>query len=77
MDFHTMTGDRVTVSLDDDTSTALETLTERTGDGQSELVRQALTSNMATLWDALGTLNVNATGMPGRLATRENRTTGT
>lgn len=38
-----MTGDRVTVSLDDDTSTALETLTERTGDGQSELVRQALT----------------------------------
>src|SRR5699024_7542332 len=30
-------------SLDDDASAALETLTEHTGDGQSELVRQALT----------------------------------
>lgn len=38
-----MTGDRVTVSLDDDASAALETLTDRTEDGHSELVRQALT----------------------------------
>jgi predicted transcriptional regulator len=38
-----MTGDRVTVSLNDDASAALETLTSRTGNGRSELVRQALT----------------------------------
>lgn len=44
---------------------------------ENDLDRPVVTSNMATLWDALRTLNVNATGMPGRLATRENRTTGT
>ena len=38
-----MTGDRVTVSLDDEASAALETLLDRTGGGQSELVRRALT----------------------------------
>jgi predicted transcriptional regulator len=38
-----MTGDRVTVSLDEDASAALETLTDRTESGQSELVRRALT----------------------------------
>lgn len=38
-----MPTDRVTVSLDDDARTALEDLTGRTGLGQSELVRRALT----------------------------------
>ncbi|SDC32840.1 ribbon-helix-helix protein, CopG family [Natrinema hispanicum] len=34
---------RVTVSLDDDSTTALETLVAETGNGQSEVVRRALT----------------------------------
>lgn len=38
-----MTNDRVTVSLDEDAREALEDLTSRTGKGQSELVRSALT----------------------------------
>ncbi|MDG5778473.1 ribbon-helix-helix protein, CopG family [Haloarculaceae archaeon H-GB2-1] len=38
-----MTIDRVTVSLDEDAKEALEDLTERTGHGQSELFRRALT----------------------------------
>lgn len=38
-----MANDRVTVSLDDDAQAALEDLTSRTGLGQSELVRRALT----------------------------------
>jgi predicted transcriptional regulator len=38
-----MADDRVTVSLDSDASAALETLTSRTENGKSELVRQALT----------------------------------
>lgn len=35
--------DRVTVSLDKDAKEALDDLTERTGHGQSELLRRALT----------------------------------
>lgn len=35
--------DRVTVSLDEDAKGALDDLTERTGHGQSELFRRALT----------------------------------
>ncbi|WP_241989518.1 ribbon-helix-helix protein, CopG family, partial [Halorubrum sp. SP9] len=35
--------DRVTVSLDEDAKEALDDLTERTGHGQSELLRRALT----------------------------------
>ncbi|WP_435332882.1 ribbon-helix-helix protein, CopG family [Haloarchaeobius sp. TZWWS8] len=38
-----MSTDRVTVSLDEDARAALEDLTSRTGRGQSELVRRALT----------------------------------
>ncbi|MBV0903179.1 ribbon-helix-helix protein, CopG family [Haloarcula salina] len=38
-----MTMDRATVSLDEDAKEALEDLTERTGHGQSELFRRALT----------------------------------
>jgi hypothetical protein len=38
-----MTSDRVTVSLDEDAKEALGDLTERTGHGQSELFRRALT----------------------------------
>ena len=38
-----MSNDRVTVSLDDDARQALEDLTGKTGRGQSELVRRALT----------------------------------
>jgi hypothetical protein len=55
-----MTNDRVTVSLDDDASSALETLTNRTNNGQSELVRQALTF-YATNFEAAtadGTVNL-------------------
>jgi len=37
-----MSTDRVTVSLDDDAREALEDLTGKTGQGQSQLVRQAL-----------------------------------
>lgn len=37
-----MVSDRVTVALDDDTRAALDSLAERTGAGQSELVRRAL-----------------------------------
>lgn len=38
-----MSNDRVTVSLDDDAREALEDLTGKTGQGQSELVRRSLT----------------------------------
>lgn len=38
-----MSNDRVTVSLDEDARGALEDLTDKTGQGQSELVRRALT----------------------------------
>lgn len=38
-----MSNTRVTVSLDEDAQEALEDLTSRTGQGQSELVRRALT----------------------------------
>lgn len=38
-----MSNDRVTVSLDDDARAALEELTGKTGEGQSKLVRRALT----------------------------------
>ena len=38
-----MANDRVTVSLDEDAKKALDDLTDRTGQGQSELVRRALT----------------------------------
>jgi predicted transcriptional regulator len=54
-----MTGDRVTVSLDDDASTALETLTNRTENGQSELVRQALTFYAANFEAATADASAN------------------
>lgn len=38
-----MVTDRITVSIDEEARTALDNLTERTGRGQSELVRDALT----------------------------------
>jgi len=38
-----MSNDRVTVSLDEDARDALEDLTDKTGQGQSELVRRSLT----------------------------------
>jgi len=38
-----MSNDRVTVSLDEDAREALEDLTDKTGQGQSELVRRSLT----------------------------------
>lgn len=38
-----MVSDRVTVSLDEDARTALDNLVTRTGQGQSEFVRRALT----------------------------------
>lgn len=38
-----MPADRVTVSLDDDTAAALADLTDRTGEGRSEVIRRALT----------------------------------
>ncbi|SDR39841.1 ribbon-helix-helix protein, CopG family [Natronobacterium texcoconense] len=45
---------RVTVSLDDDSATALETLLAETGEGQSEVVRRALTFYAANLEAASG-----------------------
>lgn len=38
-----MPAERVTVSLDDDSAAALANLTDRTGEGQSEVIRRALT----------------------------------
>jgi len=37
-----MNNDRITVSLDKDSRNAIEYLTNRTGQGQSELIRQSL-----------------------------------
>ncbi|EMA49794.1 ribbon-helix-helix protein, CopG family [Halococcus salifodinae] len=54
-----MTGDRVTVSLDSDASAALETLTSRTENGQSELVRQALTFYAANFEAATADASAN------------------
>ncbi|ELY54248.1 ribbon-helix-helix protein, CopG family [Natronolimnohabitans innermongolicus] len=45
---------RVTVSLDDDSSAALETLVAETGNGQSETVRRALTFYAANFEAASG-----------------------
>ncbi|EJN59917.1 ribbon-helix-helix protein, CopG family [Halogranum rubrum] len=49
-----MPADRVTVSLDDDTAAALADLTDRTGEGQSEVIRRALTFYAAN-FDAAST----------------------
>lgn len=53
-----MATDRVTVSLDDDARTALETLLDRAGKDQSELVREALTFSVANF----GAATANASG---------------
>lgn len=45
---------RVTVSLDDDANTALETLISETGEGQSEVVRRALAFYAANFEAAAG-----------------------
>jgi predicted transcriptional regulator len=49
-----MPTERVTVSLDDDTAAALADLTDRTGEGQSEVIRRALTFYAAN-FDAAST----------------------
>jgi predicted transcriptional regulator len=54
-----MATDRVTVSLDDDARTALETLLDRTGKDQSELVREALTFYAANFGAATANAGAN------------------
>lgn len=54
-----MVSDRVTVSLDEDARTALDNLVTRTGEGQSELVRRALTFYAANFRAADSDVNVD------------------
>lgn len=54
-----MVSDRVTVSLDDDARSALENLVTRTGQGQSEIVREALTFYAANFQAANSDMNVD------------------
>jgi predicted transcriptional regulator len=54
-----MTGDRVTVSLDNEASAALETLSNRTQNGRSELVRRALTFYAANFEAATADASAN------------------
>jgi len=43
---------------------------------EDDLELPVVTSNMATIWDTLQTLDVDVTNMPGRLAVLEDRATG-
>lgn len=54
-----MATDRVIVPLDDDARTALETLLDRTGKDQSDLVREALTAYAANFGAATANVSGN------------------
>ena len=63
-----MATDRVTVSLDDDARAALDSLTARTGKGQSELVRRALAFYAANFEAATADASANLEEYHGMLA---------
>ena len=66
-----MVSDRITVSLDDETREILDSLVGRTGQGNSELVRQALTFYAANLQAAQADVSIDLEEYHAMLSTGE------